>query len=721
MVAAGIRTSSSTKRRRTSDAHSAVMLIAACLLILAFCSNSVAAPQKATEGAADTPAATETAATPDEAPQNNEKPAEPVEDPFPNRVKAPENILDGGVEWLNTSGEIRLKDLRGKIVLLDFWTYCCINCMHVLPELKYLEQKYPNELVVIGVHSAKFDNEKDSDNIRRAIVRYEIEHPVVNDADMVIWRKFGTRAWPTIAVIDPEGNYLGSQSGEGTRELFEVIINRLITYHKANGTLDSTPIRFDLESNRVKGGALKFPAKVLADPVGKRLLISDSNHNRIVIAGLDGKLIDVIGSGRIGSEDGGFDDASFDHPQGMELVGDTLYVADTENHLIRAIDLTDKLVTTLSGTGKQARTRRAGGPLLETALNSPWAIVHVDGTLYIAMAGPHQIWSHKIGSDSIKVFAGSGREDVINGRLETSAFAQPSGIVTDREFMYVVDSEGSAVRKVPVDPSGTVSTLVGTSELPRGQSLFAFGDKDGVGDEARLQHPIGIAIDGDTLYVADSYNHKIRKIDLKTNNCTTYLGNGKPGDSLTQLSEPSGLTVLDGHLFVADTNNHRILKINLEDGKAVPFEVAGLTAPGQPKVRRADSFDAGDAAESVAAQKLSKGAKEVPVEIGVLLPEGYKLNKEAPVTFRVKAVDGEIVADGFRAERHEAAQKDEAITLTLPVAEDVASGTVQLAVTYMYCRAGTGGLCKVQTDYWTIPLKREEGAKDSPIKLRSSP
>ncbi len=311
------------------------------------------------------------------------------ENPFPRRFKAPD--LDGGTGWLNTSGEITLKDLRGKVVLLDFWTFCCINCMHVLPDLAYLEKKYDKQLVVIGVHSAKFSNEKESENIRRAIVRYEISHPVINDSEMTVWNKFGARGWPTIVLIDPEGYYCGFISGEGNREALDMVIEKVVAYHKAKGTLDETPVRFDLEREKVQPTPLKFPGKILADEAGRRLFISDSNHNRIVVASVEGKLIETIGTGAIGKTDGAFDKASFDHPQGMALVGDRLYVADTENHLLREIDLKGRTVGTLAGTGKQGHERR-GGALLTTSLNSPWDLVHIDGKLYIAMAGPHQLW-----------------------------------------------------------------------------------------------------------------------------------------------------------------------------------------------------------------------------------------------------------------------------------------------------------------------------------------
>ncbi len=412
----------------------------------------------------------------------------PPENPFPQAVPVPEGILDGGTEWLNTGEPLSLRQLRGKVVLIDFWTYCCINCMHVLPDLKYLEEKYGKQLVVIGVHSAKFDNEKVSDNIRNAIMRYEIHHPVVNDSEMLIWRKFGTRAWPTLALIDPEGNYIGSQGGEGNRELFDAVIGKVVEYHRWKGTLDETPLVFRMESDKAAPTPLRFPGKVLADPASQRVFISDSNHNRIVVAGMDGQLQDVIGSGRIGRADGSYAEAEFDHPQGMALVGQQLFVADTDNHMIRVVNLETKVVATLAGTGRQGRPGVPPTPsLLTTDLNSPWSIAHTGGVLYIAMAGPHQIWGHRLGTEEIGPWAGSGREDVINGSREESAFAQPSEIIVDDSgnWLYVVDSEGSAVRKVPVDTAGAVSTIAGTSELPRGQSLFAFGDVDAVGAKAR--------------------------------------------------------------------------------------------------------------------------------------------------------------------------------------------------------------------------------------------
>lgn len=627
--------------------------------------------------------------------------------PFPNAVAVPEGILDGGVEWLNTAQPIDLRDLRGKVVVLDFWTYCCINCMHVLPDLKFLEEKYGKQLVVIGVHSAKFDNEKDSENIRDAIMRYDIQHPVVNDSEMQIWRKFGTQAWPTLALIDPEGKYAGSQSGEGHRELFDNVIGKLIEYHRWKGTLDETPIVFETEASKAQPTPLRYPGKVLADSASQRLFITDSRHNRIVVTDLSGQLQYIIGNGNNGRTDGSFEQAEFSHPQGTAITGHTLYVADTENHLLRVVDLEAKSVSTLAGTGVQGTPGiKDHGQLLQTPLNSPWSISVVKGTLFIAMAGSHQLWTHQIGSDEISVFAGTGREDVINGPLLASAFAQPSEIGADAsgEFLYVADSEGSAIRRVPIDPAGIVTTIAGTSELPRGQSLFAFGDVDAAEGEARFQHPLGVVNAGEHLYVADSYNHKIRRIELSSGNVTTWAGNGERGDSTEplQLSEPAGLSMADGRLYVADTNNHRVLSIDVTSKKVSTLQIDGLTPPKPPKPSPVP-----DVANAIQLdpQRIAAGEKVV-FDVALNVPAGYKLNELAPVTWEVFA-DGEqtVISAAALGARDEATVDDQgAGNFHLPLTGQPGEASLVVRMSYGYCGTDEGALCRLATATWRVPV-----------------
>ncbi|HXG65758.1 MAG TPA: thioredoxin-like domain-containing protein, partial [Blastocatellia bacterium] len=458
---------------------------------------------------------------------------------YEGKVNAPE--FPEGLQWLNTDRPLSIRELRGKVVLLDFWTYCCINCIHVIPDLKKLEQKYANELVVIGVHSAKFTTERDTDNIRQAILRYEIEHPVVNDAAMEVWQLYGARAWPTLMLIDPAGKVVGYHSGEGVYEIFDEIIGNVIKKFDEKKLIDRRPLNLKLERHRAPASMLAFPGKVLADEKSRQLFISDSNHNRIVVAALDDYSIkEVIGSGAIGLDDGNFESATFNHPQGMAFDGKILYVADTENHAIRAVDFEKRTVTTIAGTGAQAREYPPrGGKGREAALNSPWDLVLHDGRLYIAMAGPHQLWQMNPQTGVIAPYAGSGRENITDGPLIYAALAQPSGITTDGQKLYFADSEVSAIRSADLDPAGEVQTIVG-------QGLFEFGDRDGRGSQARLQHPLGVVYHEGVLYVADTYNNKIKRVSPKDKSSETFLGTGKEG--LTDgkdatFDEPNGVNV----------------------------------------------------------------------------------------------------------------------------------------------------------------------------------
>jgi DNA-binding beta-propeller fold protein YncE len=502
--------------------------------------------------------------------------------------KEPAPELEGGVAWLNTAGPISLKkDLKGKIVLVDFWTLCCINCIHIMPDLAKLEKKYANELVVIGVHSAKFENEKDTNSIRKAILRYQIEHPVINDADHKIWDTFGVDSWPTLFLIDPEGNIVGATSGEGKYEILDTVIGKLVEEHKKKKTLNEKPIRFDLARFRENGDTpLFFPGKVLADEKGKRLFISDSTHHRVVITDLDGKFIAAAGVGVPGKADGDFDKAEFYDPQGLAVRDDTLYVADRKNHLIRELDLKAKTVRTIAGTGEQERDPSnrfldKPVPARSIGLNSPWDLLLDGDKLYIAMAGHHQIWSYDLKTKEIAPFAGSGQENIRDGPLPFSNFAQPSGLASDGKNLYVADSEVSALRKVPLSGQTRVETLLG-------RGLFVFGDVDGPGrvdepekakSEGRIQHAMGVAYNNGKLYVADTYNSKIKVFDLKEQRISTLAG----GSSSQAFSEPSGLSYASGKLYVADTNAHRIRVVDVASKAVTTLELTGVKPPVLPK------------------------------------------------------------------------------------------------------------------------------------------
>jgi sugar lactone lactonase YvrE/thiol-disulfide isomerase/thioredoxin len=484
--------------------------------------------------------------------------------------------------WLNSDRPLSLRDLRGKVVLLDFWTYGCINCMHVIPDLQRREAEFGDELVVIGVHSAKYDNETILANIRQAIQRYGITHPVVNDRDLSIWKAYRVFGWPTQIVIDPQGRQLQGFVGENHYERLHHLIATTIDTHRRMGTLRTGDFAWQRTATPEASTVLRYPGKVLADAATARLFIADTNHHRILITDLQGRVQIVIGQGPAGSRDGPLATATFCQPQGMALRGQRLYVADTGNHLIRRVDLSQGVVTTSAGTGEKAHEFNVPGYSRKVALNSPWALYTRDHILYIAMAGMHQLWRMDLNTAYLEPFSGSGKEDLLDGDHAEAALGQPSGLSGDGRRLYVADSEVNAVRAADLDPQGSITTLAGGG-------LFTFGDVEGVGHEARLQHPLGVAYTADTVYIADTYNHKIKLLTLTDGRVQTLAGTGTAGyrdgpGHEAQFYEQGGLSVRAGQLYVADTNNHRLRVIDLTTHMVttLPIEVPGAEVPGAP-------------------------------------------------------------------------------------------------------------------------------------------
>ena len=460
--------------------------------------------------------------------------------------------------WLNVERPLELSDLRGKVVILDFWTYGCINCIHVMDELEQLEQKYGQRLVVIGVHSPKFDNEKNIETLRRVLVRYQRTHPVVHDTDFKLIRRYAVRAWPTLFVLDPAGGVVGRVRGEGHLEILEQVVGELLEAYADE--LDDTPLPLAPEIAKFEDSLLAFPGKVAVSE--EYVAVSDTLHNRIVLAGHDGKIRRFFGDGKAGLLDGPAAEARFSAPQGLVFAADRLYVADTGNHAIRLIDLGQGTVSTIAGTGKVGRRIKDSDDATSLDLRSPWDLALRDQQLYIAMAGQHQIWRMDLEAGRIEAYAGSGHEGITDGSLDQAEFSQPSGLSFAGDWLYVADAEDSAVRRIHTKLE-KVETLVGTG-------LFDFGDRDGAFAQAQLQHVLGIAaIDEGEVVIADTYNHKLKRLDIKARTVATLAGTGEPGREAAQadrveLNEPGGVALLDKKILIADTNNHRILYYDLD-------------------------------------------------------------------------------------------------------------------------------------------------------------
>lgn len=618
-------------------------------------------------------------------------------------------------DWLNVPSALTSEELAGRIILVDFWTFCCINCIHVIPDLHYLEQKFGDKLTVIGVHSAKFQNERDRENIRQAILRYDIEHPVVNDSQFHIWQNFAVRSWPTLILINPDGKIAEVYSGEGNRDALERDIADLIRVYGAS--VNTKPLAMQLEKTKQPKTTLAFPGKIElgADMAGKpALFISDSGNNRIVTTpwgaamanadlsvddnGMGLPIRDQIGSGKSGFKDGSFAEAQFNAPQGLLYRDHKLYIADTGNHALRVADLKNRTVKTLAGTGARGGYRISdGAPALKTALASPWdlAFYPTPNEIAIANAGSHQIWGYDIAAGTLRILAGNGRESIDDGKYPSNSLSQPSGLSVLDDKLYFVDSETSSLR---VLQNGSVTTLIGTG-------LFDFGFKNGKQGEALLQHSLGLYATVDGVFIADSYNHAVRFYDFKTKSVSTVFGNGARGNGIgdtanTQFSEPNDIVKINDVLLIADTNNNRLV---LADAKAGQSRVLDIK-PAAAKVTLADPKDLPNYVPSKFAT-VSSG-KSVAVKFD--LASGWKINHDAPSYLdffhnedAVKSFDRAQIIDN---------------KIVLPAMLD--NTEYNLQGTIYFCEDKAGSICLIRSFHQKIVARPDSKELDVRLNLK---
>ncbi|WP_019356824.1 NHL domain-containing thioredoxin family protein [Streptomyces sp. AA1529] len=493
------------------------------------------------------------------------------------RVRAPELR---GRSWINTGGEeLSLAELRGRTVILDFWTFCCINCLHVIDELRELEERHKDTVVVVGVHSPKFVHEAEHAAVVDAVERYGVAHPVLDDPELATWKQYAVRAWPTLVVIDPEGYVVAQHAGEGHVHAIERRVTELEAEHGAKGTLRRG--RAPFTPPEPVAGELRFPGKVLALP-GGTFLVSDTTRHQVVELAADGEtVLRRIGSGERGLADGAAEAVRFNEPQGLALLpGGEVLVADTVNHALRRLDPATGAVVTVAGTGAQWwQGAPTEGPAREVALSSPWDVAWFEGRVWVAMAGVHQLWTYDPESGTVAAAAGTTNEGLVDGPAAEAWFAQPSGlaVAADGSRLWVADSETSALRWIERErahgaggagSSGAdgrtgggfvVRTAVGTG-------LFDFGHRDGPADQALLQHPLGVtALPDGSVAVCDTYNHALRRYDPATGEVSTLA---------TELREPSGAVLAPGasgeadgapEIVVVESARHRLTGLRLPE------------------------------------------------------------------------------------------------------------------------------------------------------------
>jgi thiol-disulfide isomerase/thioredoxin len=593
------------------------------------------------------------------------------------RVRAPELVGRG---WLNTGGEpITLVDLRGRIALLDFWTFCCINCLHVLDELRPLEAEFPDVLVTIGVHSPKFAHEADPDALAAAVERYEVHHPVLDDPQLTTWQNYAVKAWPTLVLIDPEGYVVHVAAGEGHADALRRIIAELIDEHEAKGTLHRGAGPY--VPPREQATELRFPAKI-AVTAQETLLVTDSAHHSVVELAADGEtVLRRIGTGSRGRTDGGPDQASFSEPAGIAVlpaavatkVGYDVVVADTVNHLLRGIDLITGAVTTVAGTGEQWRMGENDGPATKIDLTSPWDVVWWEpaGGVAVSMAGNHTLSLFDPIAGTVRRFAGTTVEGLKDGPVAEAFFAQTSGLAADGDKLWLADSETSALRWIePSNGDFTVHTVVG-------QGLFDFGHRDGAAGQALLQHPLGVAVlpDG-SIAVCDTYNSAIRRYQPETDEVSTLA---------TDVAEPSGAAVVDGELVVVASAAHRL-------ERPVPPRVsARLVAGDAHQVRRPPT-------------ELAAGEVELTVVFSP--PPGQKLDDRYGPSTRLEVTSSppELLVEG--------AGESTDLTRRLVIADGFTEGVLHVVAQAASCDDGPGvehSVCRLTRQDWGVPVRIEAG------------
>jgi thiol-disulfide isomerase/thioredoxin len=582
------------------------------------------------------------------------------------RVRAPELTGKGG--WVNTGGqELNLAGLRGRIVIVDFWTFCCVNCLHVLDELRELEEKHRDTVVIIGVHSPKFVHEAEHQAVVDAVERYEVRHPVLDDPELATWKQYAVRAWPTLVVVDPEGYIVAQHAGEGHAHAIETLVEELEAAHTAKGTLrrgDDGPY---VPPEPVATG-LRFPGKVLALP-GGNFLVSDTTRHQLVELEPDGETV----VRRIGSGERGFGPESFSEPQGLALLPDgKVVVADTVNHALRTYDPADGAIGTLAGTGRQWwQGSPVSGPAREVSLSSPWDVAWWADRLWIAMAGVHQLWTYDPATGTVGAAAGTTNEGLVDGPAAQAWFAQPSGLAAGGDRLWVADSENSALRYVERDGDGfAVRTAVGTG-------LFDFGHRDGQAGQALLQHPLGVtALPDGSVAVSDTYNHALRRYAPPAEEGAA----GEVTTLATDLREPSGAVLAGEDIVVVESARHRLTRLRL------PEEAVRVEAVAH-RTRRATT-------------EVAPGT--LRLDVVFTAPTGQKLDlRYGPSTrLLVSSTPPGLLADGVGAGTD--------LSRELRLAEGVTEGVLHVSAMAASCDddpANEYPACHVHQQDWGVPVR----------------
>lgn len=562
--------------------------------------------------------------------------------------------------WLNAPSGFSLAALRGKVVALDFWTYSRVECVHPAPELEKLQAQYPGKLAVVGVHAPEYDAQKQPERLRQAVIREDVTFPVLSDPDHATWKAYGIKACPAVVFLGPDGREAARLEGPAKTQDIDRLAERLVGESK--GRLDLKPLELPQERDALAPSPLAYPGKVSVDEAGRRIFVSDSGHNRVIIADLSGRVEKIIGSGQDGVTDGSFSSAALRHPQGTALIGDDLYIADEGNDRVRQADLKRGLVRTMRQTFDMA---------------APRDLAFANDRLFIAAAGFHNVMMLNTHAGTLTHYAGNGREGSEDGALSAASLAQPSGLAAGEGLLFVADSESGAVRSIDLADPAVRTPAKG------------------------LSHPLGLAYAAGALYIADAYSGQIKRLDPKTGELEAIAGG---------FSEPGGLAPFQGGLLVADTGNHRLVKLSLDGKERSELVLKGLRPPPQAP----PTMPMPEPAAVTLPEAAVRAGKSARVSLDVTLPAGYRLHPLAPFFYGVLQTSGPIRFDPKSRKGALAAPKP---PIAVEFTAQEGRSEALLNVAFYYCRADGKGLCRARSVTYTLPIAASARERGSTIVI----
>ncbi len=606
-------------------------------------------------------------------------------------------------KWLNVSRPLEVSDLKDRLILLDFWSYSCVACIQNLPEIKKLEEQFGSKLTVIGVHSGKFENEKDPVAIKKAVIRYDISYPVIDDSDLKIWNSFEVKALPTLVLINPHGNVIKTYVEEDLEKI-KSDIKHFVSKYKFQVNREPLPIL--LEKFNTIGNVLSFPTKLeyAADFSYKSrhlpvIFISNSGQNTIIASSLSGEMVLKIGSGKKGFEDGSFDVASFNSPQGIAYRSGKLYVADFGNNAVREINFKDGVVRTIIGSGIRGDIISEDLDAKDANLSSPTDVDFFGNGIAISNSGTHQILSYNPKDETISVLAGNGMEGSEDGKYPENSLAQTSDMSVFGRKLYFVDATSSALRVLSED--GEVQTLVGGN-------LKKSGHVNGSKDQALLQHPLGVLADDTGVYIADSYNQKIRKYDFSSKKIHDLVGKNR-GDkvgssSISEFDEPEGMIAVLDRFYLADSNNNRILVLSRGSFSTDLLNVMPpLKLPKEgflqylPNLQKSEDI-------------VVKSNSEISIKID--LKNGWKINEDGPSFVNLLELKDDKEANLVSSfDWHSVKSKD------LKISKLKDGKTYVLQGSIYYCEDKPNALCYIKSYEQKITAESSEEGNKIIIKL----